>query len=124
MVRVAIDNAAPVDPDDVFLFHKTTPRRATTRRAARRHGADDVVLENRRGEVTESTIANVAVLARRPLGDAAPGRRAAAGDRAGGALDEGALVEGSITVTALREADGVALVSDNRGVAARGPSSD
>jgi para-aminobenzoate synthetase / 4-amino-4-deoxychorismate lyase len=52
-------SAAPVSPDDVFLYHKTTNRAVYDR--ARRNGADDVCLWNDRGEITESTIANIVV---------------------------------------------------------------
>jgi para-aminobenzoate synthetase/4-amino-4-deoxychorismate lyase len=49
----------PVDPQDAFVLHKTTRRivHETARRS--RSDVDDVLLWNRRGEVTESTIANV-----------------------------------------------------------------
>jgi para-aminobenzoate synthetase/4-amino-4-deoxychorismate lyase len=58
--RVALA-ARPVDPRDPFLFHKTT-RRALYDAARRgRPDCEDVLLWNRRGEVTESTIANLAV---------------------------------------------------------------
>ncbi len=57
-VRVAIASE-PVDPTDVFLFHKTTNRRQHDR--ARSNRSDDVILWNPDGEVTESTIANVVV---------------------------------------------------------------
>lgn len=51
----------PVDPTDVFLYHKTT-RRAVYDRARTQHAeADAVVLWNQAGEVTESTDANVVV---------------------------------------------------------------
>ena len=43
--------AEPVDSSDRFLFHKTT----------RRRGGDDVIYWNERGEVTESSIANLIV---------------------------------------------------------------
>jgi para-aminobenzoate synthetase/4-amino-4-deoxychorismate lyase len=49
----------PIRRDDVFLYHKTTNR--AVYEAAKMPGADDVVLWNERGEVTESTIANVVV---------------------------------------------------------------
>jgi para-aminobenzoate synthetase/4-amino-4-deoxychorismate lyase len=42
---------APVDSSDRFLFHKTT----------RRRGGDDLIFWNERGEVTESSIANIVV---------------------------------------------------------------
>jgi len=47
-VRLATE---PVDSSDRFLFHKTTRRRS----------GDDVIYWNERGEVTESSIANVVV---------------------------------------------------------------
>ena len=59
-VRVALDDE-PVDPSDVWLFHKTTRRAPYERRRERRPDVDDVLLINDRGEVTESTIANLAV---------------------------------------------------------------
>lgn len=59
-VRLAVDDE-PVDPDDVMLFHKTTHRDAYLRRERRHPEADDVILVNTRGEVTETTIANLAV---------------------------------------------------------------
>ncbi|HEY0722494.1 MAG TPA: aminodeoxychorismate synthase component I, partial [Pyrinomonadaceae bacterium] len=43
--------AQPVDSSDRFLFHKTT----------RRRGGDNVIFWNERGEVTESSIANLVV---------------------------------------------------------------
>ena len=49
----------PVDSRDEFLRHKTTNRDVYTRARATRPDADDVVLWNERGEITESTIANV-----------------------------------------------------------------
>ena len=51
--------AEPVDPSDVFLFHKTTRRSVYDR--ARRADADDTVLWNPDGEVTETTVANLVV---------------------------------------------------------------
>jgi branched-subunit amino acid aminotransferase/4-amino-4-deoxychorismate lyase len=51
--------ATPIDPLDVFLFHKTTNRAVYER--ARSTRADDVVLWNPKGEITESTIANMVV---------------------------------------------------------------
>ncbi len=59
-LRVALARA-PIDPADPFLYHKTTRRRVYEEARAGRPGFDDVILYNGRGEVTESTIANVAV---------------------------------------------------------------
>jgi len=41
----------PVDSSDRFLYHKTT----------RRRGGDDVIFWNERGEITESSIANLVI---------------------------------------------------------------
>ena len=49
----------PVDPQDPFVLHKTTHRIVYERARRSRSDVDDVLLWNRRGEVTESTIANV-----------------------------------------------------------------
>lgn len=58
--RVAIAKE-PVNSNDVFLFHKTTNREVYTSRAASRPDCDDVFLVNEKGELTESTIANLVV---------------------------------------------------------------
>lgn len=50
-----------VDESDPFLFHKTTNRRVYDEALASAPGADDVILYNSRGELTESTTANVVV---------------------------------------------------------------
>jgi len=63
VMRVGIA-AAPIDPADVFLFHKTTSRAQYERarlEAVGGAGLDDVVLWNPMGDVTESTIANIVV---------------------------------------------------------------
>jgi len=49
----------PVDERDPFLFNKTTRRAVYEHARASHPSVDDVILWNRRGEVTESTIANV-----------------------------------------------------------------
>ncbi len=59
-VRLAVD-APSVDPADPLWFHKTTARDRYREAAARHPDADDVLLVNLGGEVTESTIANLAV---------------------------------------------------------------
>lgn len=53
--------AKPVDDTDRFLFHKTTHRRVYDDAFKGRDCADDVLLWNARGEVTESCLANVLV---------------------------------------------------------------
>jgi para-aminobenzoate synthetase / 4-amino-4-deoxychorismate lyase len=60
-VTLAIDDE-PVDPADVMLFHKTSRRERYEAARSRHPDVDDVLLINTGGEVTESTIANLAVL--------------------------------------------------------------
>jgi para-aminobenzoate synthetase/4-amino-4-deoxychorismate lyase len=48
-----------VDVDDVFLYHKTTHRAVYEQARAGRPDCDDVLLWNQRGELTETTTANV-----------------------------------------------------------------
>jgi para-aminobenzoate synthetase/4-amino-4-deoxychorismate lyase len=113
-IRVAIDDT-PQDPRDVFLFHKTTLRRRYEEARERHPDADDVLLINDRGEVTESTIANVAVdLENRwctPPIDAGllPGIGRAI------ALEEGRMIERAVTIPDVGAAQGLALISDARG---------
>jgi para-aminobenzoate synthetase/4-amino-4-deoxychorismate lyase len=58
---VVFDDAS-VDSNDVRLFHKTTDRARYDAASERHSTADDVILWNERGEVTETTRANLAVL--------------------------------------------------------------
>ena len=112
--RLAIDDE-PVDPGDASLFHKTTLRGPYELRRARRPDADDVLLVNTRGEVTESTIANVAVL----FGDRWVTPPLDAGLLPGAyravLLRDGTLTEQRVTLDDLRRADDMALVSSVRG---------
>jgi len=114
-VRVAIDRDHPVDRTDPMLFHKTSLRSVYDEARARHPDADDVLLVNDRGEVTESTIANVAVsISGRwitPPLDA--GLLPGVGREV--ALEEGWLEEATIRVDDLERTDAMELVSDVRG---------
>jgi para-aminobenzoate synthetase/4-amino-4-deoxychorismate lyase len=111
---VALDEE-PVDPSDVWLFHKTTRRGPYERRRERRADVDDVLLVNDRGEVTESTIANLAVRldgvwVTPPIdGGLLPGTYRNV------LLREGRMTERPVTVDELRGARELALVSSVRG---------
>lgn len=59
-VRVKLA-ASSVDSQNPFLYHKTTHRVLYDEALASVSGCDDVILWNERGEITESTIANVVV---------------------------------------------------------------
>jgi len=60
ILRVAVA-PEPVNSRDVFLFHKTTQREVYETRRASRPDGDEVLLINEKGELTESTIANLVV---------------------------------------------------------------
>ncbi len=51
----------PIDSQHVFLFHKTTHREIYEKAKADFPDCDDVILWNEKGEVTESTIANLVI---------------------------------------------------------------
>jgi len=53
--------ADPIDMNDPFLYHKTTNRRVYEEAVAGRPGMAEVLLYNRKQEITESTIANLVV---------------------------------------------------------------
>jgi para-aminobenzoate synthetase/4-amino-4-deoxychorismate lyase len=113
-VRLAIDRGHPVDPADVLLFHKTTLRERYDDAAERHPDADDVILMNDRGEITETTRANVAVRIdgrwwTPPLASGLlPGCERAA------LLEEGRLAERAITVEELMDAEAIAVLSSVR----------
>jgi para-aminobenzoate synthetase/4-amino-4-deoxychorismate lyase len=110
-VGVAAD---PVDSRDPLLFHKTTRRELYDTRRASREDCDDVLLVNERGELTESTIANLVVglggeLVTPPLSSGLlPGVFRAE------LLRRGEITERTLTPGDLRAADGVWLVSSVR----------
>jgi para-aminobenzoate synthetase/4-amino-4-deoxychorismate lyase len=58
---VAAVDSMPVDPSDVFLYHKTSNRTVYDQARSRTATVDDVILVNPSGEVTETTIGNLAV---------------------------------------------------------------
>jgi para-aminobenzoate synthetase/4-amino-4-deoxychorismate lyase len=49
----------PIDPENVFLYHKTTYRKIYEQARAGHPASDDVLLWNNRGELTEATTANI-----------------------------------------------------------------
>jgi para-aminobenzoate synthetase/4-amino-4-deoxychorismate lyase len=104
----------PVNSQDVFLYHKTTNRAVYERAKADFPDADDVLLFNERGEVTESTIANVII--------ELDGRKVtppvSCGLLAGTFRDEllaiGEIEEQVITLDDLKRADSVCLINSVR----------
>ncbi len=105
----------PVDSSERTLFHKTTDRARYDERTRRHPTADDVILVNERGEVTETTRATLAVR----LGDqwCTPPLRCGLlpGIQRARDLADGRLVERVITVDDLLGAHSVATLSSLRG---------
>jgi para-aminobenzoate synthetase/4-amino-4-deoxychorismate lyase len=114
LVRLVVD-ADPVDAASPWLQHKTTRRDPYRVRAARHPEADDVVLVNQRGEVTETTIANLAVLLDGRWRTPPVTAGCLPGVERGRLLELGELTERDLTPDDLRRADGLALVSSLRG---------
>jgi para-aminobenzoate synthetase/4-amino-4-deoxychorismate lyase len=112
-VALAVD-LEPVDTTSPFLFHKTTRRTVYDQRRARHPDADDVLLVNESDELTESTIANVAV--RLDGSWYTPPMEAGClpGIYRSVLLKEGQLTERQISVTDLRGCEGIALVNSVR----------
>jgi para-aminobenzoate synthetase/4-amino-4-deoxychorismate lyase len=114
--RLAVDAAHPVDPSDPLLFHKTTLRERYDEAAARFPDADDVILVNLRGEVTETTTANLAARIDgtwwTPALDAGllPGCERAA------LLADGTLRERSLQIGELPAAEELAVLNSVRGL--------
>jgi para-aminobenzoate synthetase/4-amino-4-deoxychorismate lyase len=114
-VRLAIDRTDPVDPSDPSLFHKTTARARYDRVRERFPDADDVVLLNTAGNVTETTRANLAVRTdgrwvTPPLSDGLlPGCERAA------LLQDGTLEEASVRIEDLEHAESVVFLNSVRG---------
>jgi para-aminobenzoate synthetase / 4-amino-4-deoxychorismate lyase len=113
-IRVALDDE-PVDPSDVWLFHKTTRRAPYERRRGRRPDVDDVLLVNDRGEVTESTIANLAVHLDGVWVTPSVDAGLLPGTYRNVLLREGRMTERPVSVDELRGARELALVSSVRG---------
>jgi para-aminobenzoate synthetase / 4-amino-4-deoxychorismate lyase len=113
-VRLAVDDV-PVDPSDVFLFHKTTMRRRYEDARGRHPDADDTILINTREEITETSVANIAAkLGGRwwtPPLDAG----VLAGTERAALLTEQTLEERTISVDEARTAEELAVFNSVRG---------
>lgn len=104
----------PVDLKDVFLYHKTTNRSVYEKAKADFPDADDVLLFNDRGEVTESCIANVVV--------ELEGRKVTppvscgllAGTFRDELLERGEIEERIVTLEDLKSADSICLINSVR----------
>ncbi|MDH3308570.1 MAG: aminodeoxychorismate synthase component I [Acidimicrobiia bacterium] len=114
VVTLVVDRE-PVDRYDPFLFHKTTNRAPYDARLARHPEADDVVLINESGEVTETAIANL--LVRLDEGWVTPPIDSGClpGVARARLVADGAVTERSVTIDELQRADEIEVVNALRG---------
>ena len=113
-VRLVVDHE-PVDAASPWLQHKTTRRDVYRVRAQRHPEADDVVLVNQRGEVTETTIANLAVRLDGRWWTPPTSSGCLPGVERGRLLDSGRLRERVLHVDDLAVAEELAVLSSLRG---------
>lgn len=113
-LRVALA-PEPVDPTDPFLYHKTTCRRVYDRALAARPGYDDVLLWNRRGELTESTRANLVVRLDGRLYTPPVDCGLLPGTLRAALLEEGVIHERVLTLADLARSERVWLINSVRG---------
>jgi para-aminobenzoate synthetase/4-amino-4-deoxychorismate lyase len=105
----------PVQSSNVWLYHKTTRRDAYQQRASRHPGADDVILVNEHGQLTETTVANLALQIDGVWYTPPVAAGCLPGVQRGLLLSDGQLTERVLTTEDLGRASGIALVSSLRG---------
>ena len=113
-IRLAVDHV-PVDPSDIFLFHKTTVRQRYEDARARHPDADDTLLINTHGQITETSVANVAVNVNGRWWTPPLDAGLLAGTEREALLAGGELEERPIGVDEAREAEEIAVFSSVRG---------
>jgi para-aminobenzoate synthetase/4-amino-4-deoxychorismate lyase len=112
---VAAVDSMPVDPSDVFLYHKTSNRTMYDEATARSANVDDVILVNPSGEVTETTIGNLAVEIDGSWSTPPTAAGLLPGSFRAELIATGRLSERSITVAELKSASRLARVNALRG---------
>lgn len=115
VARVALA-AAPVDAEDVFLYHKTTRRGVYESAQASRPGTDAVILWNQRRDVTEATTHNVVVEIGGRLITPPVECGLLAGTMRAELIDAGDIEVGQITVEELTSASRVWLINSVSGM--------
>ena len=107
--------ASPIDSANPFLYHKTTNRAMYDEAIASRPGFGDVLLHNERGEVTESTIANIVMDSGGSLVTPPVSSGLLPGTLRAHLLDEGRIRERVITVQELVDGGDCFLINSVRG---------
>ena len=113
--RVALART-PVDSSSPFLYHKTTNRAVYEAARLACPGFDDVLLFNEKGEITESTIANVAVEIEGHLYTPPVFCGLLPGTLRAHLLQQGELIERPIMLKELRRSPRVFLLNSVRGL--------
>ncbi len=105
-----------VSSDDWRLYHKTNHRGVYDKARERYPTYDDVLLQNERGEITESTIANVVIERKKGGPFVTPPVRSGvlAGTKRAELLDAGRIVEGVLHKSDLRQAHRIYLINSVR----------
>ena len=111
--RVALASQA-VNSSDRFLFHKTTRRDFYTAQLASRPDCDDIIFWNERGEITESSIANVVLSLDGQLFTPPVESGLLAGTFRNQLLAEGKIKERAITISELENAKVIYLINSVR----------
>ena len=115
-VPLAVKFAArPIDDRDPLVFHKTTARSRYDSELERCQPCDDVIFWNDRGEVTESTIANVVVYAEGKHWTPPRDAGLLAGTLRADLIARGELFERTITKEELARTGSFALINSVRG---------
>ncbi|HSJ33440.1 MAG TPA: aminodeoxychorismate synthase component I [Acidimicrobiia bacterium] len=113
-VRLTLDDR-PIDVDSPFLYHKTTIRDVYAEAAARHPHADDVVMWNDAGQLTETTIGNLAVEIDGEWLTPPVSSGLLAGTERAARLAAGELAERVLTLADLHRAEAIARLNSVRG---------
>ena len=108
--------AQPVDALDPFLYHKTTCRQVYQDALKSTPGATDVLLYNQKGEITESTIANIVVDLRGRLYTPPLRCGLLPGTLRALLLEQGNIIEKTVTVDQLASCRRIFLLNSVRGM--------
>ncbi|NLI32306.1 MAG: aminodeoxychorismate synthase component I [Deltaproteobacteria bacterium] len=104
----------PVDPANIFLYHKTTYRHLYENARKSRPECDDVLLWNDKGQITESTIANLVIHHGGQWITPPVSCGLLPGTFRARLLDEGKIIENPITMDMLNDAQRLCLVNSVR----------
>ncbi len=106
----------PIESSDVFLYHKTTNRTVYEEALKASPGFDDIILFNEKGEVTETTVANIAAEIKGTLCTPPVCCGLLAGTYRAWLIDQKRIQEKTISLDDLRQSTNVYLMNSVRGI--------